>query len=1021
MYKCLNSDQYYTFNDQSLLQFRGEACSNDPHFYQTCDKRTDGQITNNNVLCEHYICNESGASLLTSAELSAMGRGRCTNNCENTDMNKEGCGDESDDTRVILPSGTKARPSEVCNDICNVNRCEDEAFCNGYNYGAHCVNKADIIFYLAPIDVCDGSSECSDKNKNDEKDDCKVTPNTTSCRHSKTGKPVPVYDYTRCTPVKLLDYSSDTSDQVYCKKEDVGSYQTNCSDPTRVAVTCAINGYQSTVSKYLICFDDNIAACDDRIDSNCFKTETCKIHKHLMCDGNTDCSGRADEIHETCFSKTLETCERRVGAKIKLPIPTSWLKDGVWDCMDGIDETADWEKCGKGKTSRYKSSIEEKCENVFICRTGRPGYELLSNLCDGLENCGNENDVCSVSSRSKSLTTTVTTTDKGLTKQLSYCLKGLHSFELLISMCVKKDFLYPEGNIFGVDTKTSLILPNNTQSCENMFGEQYLYTSCIGHCKEASCPLRNIPRYEVCPNQLPDRVGTIVNNEYLIFLTRSYGTVYTNRYFVCDNKVTCIDFSKVCDLVEDCEDGSDESQCINHFKCNTSRKLLPKTKKCDGHIDCPDLSDECNEQCSKMILENDFLKGLSWVIGLLAIVANLIIIWKSIRTLKCCKSTVAIINRLLIILIAVGDFLVGCYLFIIATYDTLIFKKGYCQKQITWITSFECSFIGVFSTIGSQISLFSMTGLSLVRMHGIWNSMNIPGEVTVIKVFKITAAMLSLILISIAIAVIPIVKNLENFFVNGVRFSDGLKIFIGTPNKETLLQVIQAYYGRARSGTLKWDTLIKMAKDMFSHDLDYEDLTEKVNKVDFYGNGGVCLFKYFVQNDDPQRTFVWSILSLNFICFVFISISYLVIGILTRRSSKSLASSQNKQQITERNNKMNRRIAIIITTDFLCWVPFIAVCVLHSLEVLDATPWYSLFSMVILPINSVINPLLYDDVVTNVMRAPVRSLSARIFNSTLFQSIRGRLYPAPTEDITLDRLGGQVANESVVRKMDTQQ
>ena len=277
----------------------------------------------------------------------------------------------------------------------------------------------------------------------------------------------------------------------------------------------------------------------------------------------------------------------------------------------------------------------------------------------------------------------------------------------------------------------------------------------------------------------------------------------------------------------------------------------------------------------------------------------------------------------------------GCYLFIIATYDAIIFKIGYCQRQIAWITSFECSFIGVFSTIGSQIASFSMTGLSIVRVHGIWNSMRIPGEVTLIKVLKITAAMFSLTLVSIVIAVIPIVKNLENFFVNGIRFSDGLKIFIGTPNKETLLKVIQAYYGRTRDGTLKWGLLIKMVSDMFSHDFDYEDLTEKVDKVDFYGNDGVCLFKYFVQNDDPQRIFVWSILSLNFTCFVFISISYLIIGILSRRSSKSLASSQNRRQIEARNRRMNQRIAIIITTDFLCWVPFIVVCVLHSLEILS--------------------------------------------------------------------------------------
>ena len=405
------------------------------------------------------------------------------------------------------------------------------------------------------------------------------------------------------------------------------------------------------------------------------------------------------------------------------------------------------------------------------------------------------------------------------------------------------------------------------------------------------------------------------------------------------------------------------------------------------------------------------MKGLSWLIGFLAVLSNLVIIGKSLRALKRCKTTAALINRWLIISIALGDFLIGCYLFIIATYDAIIFRKGYCEKQLNWITSFECSIIGVFSTIGSQISLFSMTGLSLVRMHGIWNSMTIPGEVNLIKSLKISAAVMFLVIISSTIAVAPIVSNFQDFFVNGVRFSDGLKIFIGTPNKDTLLEVIQAYYGRTRDGTLRWETLINMVKDMFSHDFDYEDLTETVEKVEFYGNDGVCLFKYFVHNNDPQRKFVWSILSLNFVCFLFISFSYFIIGILSRRSSKSLASSQNKRQIDERNNRMNRRIAIIITTDFLCWVPFIVVCVLHSLEILDATPWYSLFSMVILPINSVINPLLYDDAVTNAIRVPLRYLSTRISDSTILQRVWSNSAQSQAGENPVEN--AQVGNEDV--------
>ena len=64
---------------------------------------------------------------------------------------------------------------------------------------------------------------------------------------------------------------------------------------------------------------------------------------------------------------------------------------------------------------------------------------------------------------------------------------------------------------------------------------------------------------------------------------------------------------------------------------------------------------------------------------------------------------------------------------------------------------------------------------------------------------------------------------------------------------------------------------------------------------------------------------------------------------------------------------MQRKISIIIGTDFFCWIPFVTICCLHTLGLVDATPWYALFSIVILPINSVINPLLYDDTLTTLL------------------------------------------------------
>ena len=908
------SEEYYVrYPRHPVYHFQGKLCSNDPYHYQACDNEIVGKKISNKTLalCGHFICYLKDEGIHTLHELSLWTNDICNENCTNTDLNKEGCYEE----QVTLPSGGKAAFSHICDGKCDAYSCEDEGTCNGYRYGIYCTSRVSKKFeYMDPTLICDGSTDCK---QGEDEENCTVTEKTEiSCKHIDSGKLVPVHNHTRCTEIHGTPSNKKVGNSHYCKWSDIVKQQVNCSDPSRVGITCEINGYLSTVSKYLICLDDTISACDDKIDTKCLITSSCRIHKHFMCDNKKDCVDIADERDPICKSVTEATCKRRAGRKIELPIPISWLKDGVRDCENGADETDDWSTCGVGRRLRYVSSKEVECRNVFICRTGDPGYVELEELCDGLETCGNENKICSVTNRPQSLSNSVPTTDKGFKKTLSYCLSGLANLQLLANRCVTEKYLYPDENIFGVTTKTSVILPNKTQTCDHMYGEQYLYTSCTGRCITATCPLRNIPRYEVCPNQYPDRIGTIVNNEYLIFVTKSYDSVYSSRYFVCDDKIKCIEYHQVCDLVIDCEDKSDEDQCSNHFNCTPTGKLIPKTKKCDGHFDCFDFSDECNEQCFKEVLEGYWLKGLSWLIGLLAVVANVVIIAKCLRVLKRCKTTVALINRVLILLIALGDFFVGCYLFIIATYDGIIFKRSYCRHQLKWITSFECSIIGVFSTIGSQISLFAMTGLSIVRMHGIWNSMRIPGEVTAMKFVKIVSPMIFLVLISAAIAVIPIMKSFEDFFVNGIKFSDEIKIFIGTSSKATVLEVIQGYYGRTEDATLNWRMLIQMVKKMFSQDLDYKDLTEKVDKVEFYGNDGVCMFKYFVQNDDPQRLFVWSILTINFVCFVLISLSYLLIGILSRKSSEGVASSQNKQ-IEKRNRRMNQRIAVIIATDFL--------------------------------------------------------------------------------------------------------
>jgi len=344
---------------------------------------------------------------------------------------------------------------------------------------------------------------------------------------------------------------------------------------------------------------------------------------------------------------------------------------------------------------------------------------------------------------------------------------------------------------------------------------------------------------------------------------------------------------------------------------------------------------------------------------------NTLVIANTLFEFKTCKSSVALWNKSFVILISLGDLLVGLYLIGISVMDTIIYEGDtYCASQAEWLTSWLCSGLGVMSAAGSQISLFSMTWLSVTRLFGVRmsNRFERPRSVNKKSVVQLLVSVILVLSASIVIAVFPLIPHFEDFFVNGVNYARAVPLFVGFPEKQLHLNVLQEYYGRIRGRhTLSWESINDMVDAMFTQEYGV-DLGRK--KVQFYGNSGVCLFKYFVTPDDPQKNFVWAILTINFMCFLLITVCYIVIDRIATKSSDKVNTKADKtrdNKAHKRNTTLQKKISIIITTDFLCWIPFIIVCSLHFFEILDATPTYALFSIVILPINSVINPLLYSD------------------------------------------------------------
>ena len=361
--------------------------------------------------------------------------------------------------------------------------------------------------------------------------------------------------------------------------------------------------------------------------------------------------------------------------------------------------------------------------------------------------------------------------------------------------------------------------------------------------------------------------------------------------------------------------------------------------------------------------------------GILAAVFNCCSLFHGLSSVRNCHTAGLMMSKVLLSLIALGDFLMGLYLIILSVYDSLIFRESYCKEQTEWLTGVPCLILGVISTVGSQVSLFSMTVFSFIRMYGlIYRSMRIPGPVNKKSATKALFLASAILISSLAIALIPLVSSLEDYFVQGMYYDPSYQVFIGFPTKGRHIDVLKAYYNYSNSSRnqitedMSWKDIGEKVDGMFSQNYGY--LSRK--PVHFYGNDGVCLFKYFIRTDDARRSrrspgsgvemndpVVWTMLIVNLICFIIMTYCYIRIIRNTRQSTQTSGQYDNPERLRE-NRAMEQRIMVIIGTDFMCWVPFIFISGLHNLGVINASSWYTSFAMTVLPLNSVINPLIYD-------------------------------------------------------------
>ena len=132
-------------------------------------------------------------------------------------------------------------------------------------------------------------------------------------------------------------------------------------------------------------------------------------------------------------------------------------------------------------------------------------------------------------------------------------------------------------------------------------------------------------------------------------------------------------------------------------------------KQSNPSVWCISKDDDGFSSCDEL-LKNTALKYSIWILGITAFAGNLIvIIWRAIAT------DASRVNSFLLTNLAVADLLMGVYMLIIAYKDTE-WDGVYFKHDFSWRASDLCKLAGVISIVSSEVSVLTLTVITLDRL-----------------------------------------------------------------------------------------------------------------------------------------------------------------------------------------------------------------------------------------------------------------------------------------------------------------
>ena len=782
--------------------------------------------------------------------------------------------------------------------------------------------------------ICDGVQNCKDGS--DEVELCE-DPVMSRCSHSTH---------------QLLPWSILLRDKIDDKH--VARF---CNDNFQVTNFQLLKGFKCRVKFYSSTFTElevtrkrrtvpqvyiknNVSMCSNGADQ-CFNSKgdfQCArcldnatiISRSQICDNIVDCPDLSDEC--LCEdSQAEQLCVHVTSLMLQGYDPLHLACNGRKELADGFDE----EFCDYSVTDYTDGSME-----MIECAAGQNHngqVPITTQLCTGEVVCPFKEDEC----------TSACVDESSVERFVTICFPfikpafGENRFQFRVNVNDKGEMqLKKDGEERSCEMKIRLLYFGN-------WNVRYEYTK--------------VEEQQSCSEKFQTGAYDHANIDFVCAIEG----VDCPWLFTCMDDKTQISVSKVCDHQMDCTDYSDERYCSEHthFYCSDGN-IIPQNRKQDGNFDCEDRSDECLENdysSSLQMIKNTFLRYFIAVTAGCTIVANTVAIrmhFQKLRKIKNRKS-VKFMNTVLLFNLALADMIMGVVLVIIGI-KSIQFSNNYCAFDLKWRTSTLCDVVGWMTVISSQTSVNLLTLMTLIRLFSTFN----PYKSNQIHLRLFFFFVFLSWLVSFAFALLPSILDFSQllWIESNVYFDHNVvqrnKLERYYQRFDLINNIHKSNTAQSKSNpnfVFKRNELSENHTDFDVHGYLASSRQIKIlGKLGFYSASAVCFPNLFTENNSYESKYVLSLILYNLLSLAIISFGYILIFRKTRKSKRPAQRNEQK------NSRMMFRISVIIATDMICWLPVIIMTILSRIGYNLPGVVNPISTIVLLPINSAINPIIYS-------------------------------------------------------------